>query len=389
MTKRDSPSNSQDVDMSPSDLKRAKVDAWAYPQDEYTLTSELIKNSKFEILYMATRARAETPRLLLEYIGANYVSVTPVEWPKGKADTPFGRLPVLSHIKPDGSIFTVPEVSALTRYLARLAGLTGDTLEEDALVDAVFSCAEQNVLEVLMTEIWTKPDPTAKECAEEAFKKIVPLFDGLERYLEKNGSNGYLLHEKTTYAEFPWYDWMNFFYADYPELMKALVSETVRPACYKLYKRFEANPRLQAYIDGGRWKHRPATPFRGLYSAGFISQDWKRSLEFYTKTLGFECVLNVQPKGCPEDSRYMEFKVDGLDKTKFTVYSHGKSAKHCDTSSGACGISLAVRSVQETHDHLVTKGVEFKVPPTKTPWGYMAQLCDPDGNKLMIDSADE
>lgn len=73
MTKRESPSNSQDVDMSPSDVKKVKVDtiAWAYPQDEYTLTSELIKNSKFEILYMATRARAETPRLLLEYIGVS------------------------------------------------------------------------------------------------------------------------------------------------------------------------------------------------------------------------------------------------------------------------------------------------------------------------------
>ncbi|KAF9959168.1 hypothetical protein BGZ72_010203 [Mortierella alpina] len=394
MTKRESPSNSQDVDMSSSDLsaKKLKVDAaaWAYPQDEYTLTSELIKNSKFEILYMATRARAETPRLLLEYIGAKYVSVAPVDWPKGKADTPFGRLPVLTHIKPDGSIFTIPEVPALTRYLARLAGLTGDTIEEDAVVDALFSCAEENVLEVLMTEVWMKPDPSAKECAEEAFKKFVPLFDGLERYLVKNGSNGYLIREKTTFAEFPWYDWMQFFATDYPEHMKALVSETVRPACYKLYQRFEANPRLQAYIGGGRWKYRPATPFRGLYSAGIISQDWERSLEFYTKTLGFECVLSVQPAGCPEGSRYMEFKVDGQDKTKFTVYSHGKGASaNCEFKPSGCGISLSVRSVQETHDVLVAKGVEFKVPPTKTPWGHMAQFCDPDGNKLTIDCADD
>ncbi|CAO3566868.1 unnamed protein product [Mortierella alpina] len=368
MTKRESPSNSQDVPMSPSEVKKVKVDTWAYPQDEYTLTSELIKNSKFEILYMATRARGETPRLLLEYIGANYVSVTPAAWPKGKADTPFGRLPVLSHIKPDGSIFTVPEVSAMTRYLARLAGLTGDTVEEDATIDAVFSCAEQNVLEVLMAEVWMKPDPTAKGCAEEAFKKFVPLFDGLERYLEKNGSNGYLIREKTTYAEFPWYDWMSYLFSDYSELMNAFVSETVRPACYKLYKRFEANPRIQAYIDGGRWKHRPASPFRGLYSAGFIAQDWERSHEFYTKTLGFVCVLSVQPKGCPEGSRYMEFKVDAQDKTKFTVYSHGESgaSKDCQTT-GACGISLSVRSVQETHDQLVAKGVKFSIPPPKRP----------------------
>ncbi|KAG0208212.1 hypothetical protein BGX28_000739 [Mortierella sp. GBA30] len=385
MTKRnsESPSASQDVDMNLAEntAKKVKVDDadWIYPQDKYTIRSEFLKDSRFEILYMATRARAETPRLLLEYIGATYTSATPVEWPKGKSGTPFGLLPVLTHHKPDGTTFTVPEVPALTRYIARLAGLTGDSIEEEASLDAVFTCAQEDVLNVMFTEVWMKPDPSAKECVETAFEKLTPLFDGLERYLTKNGSNGYLVKEKTTYAEFPWYDWMQHFFEAYKEKMGTFVSETVRPGCYKLFKRLDANPRIRAYIEGGRWEYRPAAPFCGLYSAGVISSDWKRSFEFYNKTLGFECVLNVQPAHCSEGGRYMEFKVNGQEKTKFTVYSHGKDDKQACESKSTCGICFGVRSVQETFDRLVKKGVEFKIPPSKMPWGSMAQLCDPDG----------
>ncbi|KAF9897019.1 hypothetical protein BX616_006334, partial [Lobosporangium transversale] len=37
--------------------------------DEYTIKSDVLRNSRFEILYMPARARAEVPRLILEYVG--------------------------------------------------------------------------------------------------------------------------------------------------------------------------------------------------------------------------------------------------------------------------------------------------------------------------------
>ncbi|KAK3841837.1 MAG: glutathione S-transferase [Linnemannia gamsii] len=328
MTKRESPTpaTTNDVDMAPTDqaTKKQKCaeSAFAYAQDEYKITSDFLKNSQFEVLYMATRARAEVIRHLLEFVGANYKSVTPVEWPAGKKDTPFGVLPVLTHIKPNGDKFVVSEVPALTRYLGRLFGLDGNNIEEDAFLDACLHSACDNVLNVMMTEIWMKPDPKEKANIDKAFEGMAPFFDGLERYLVKNGSNGYLLGEKTTYADFAWFEWIHYFSGEYPEHMKTFISQDHRPATYKMFKRLENNPRISAYIKGGRWEHRPATPLVGMYSAGVMTNDWEKSLEFYHKILGFEVVMNVEVTG-QNGARYMEYFVNSGEKTKFTVYYGG------------------------------------------------------------------
>ncbi|KAF9114417.1 hypothetical protein BGX27_010888 [Mortierella sp. AM989] len=389
MTKRNSVSTldtTNDVDMAVVDQnsKKAKLGhaVYTYPKDEFTIKSDFLKNSRFEILYMATRARAEVPRLLLEYVGATYTSAAPVDWPAGKKETPFGVLPVLTHVKPDGKVLTVPEVPALTRYLGRLFGLSGETLEEDAILDACLHSATDNILNVMVMGIWMKPDPKDKECINTAFEKITPFFDGLESYLVANGSNGYLLGEKTTYAEFPWYDWMDHFFSEYPENMKTFVSETVRPSTYKLYKRFESNPRIRAYIEGGRWEYRPASPVISLYSTGVMVNNWDEAFEFYSKKMELQCLRNVEVGG--DGGRYAEFFVNEQEKTRFTIYSSGKS--DCEIPKHSGGISFTVRSVKETHDRLVKQGVVSKMGPTKMPWGDMAQVSDPDGNVLTLNT---
>lgn len=69
---------------------------------------------------------------------------------------------------------------------------------------------------------------------------------------------------------------MDHFYSEYPAQMTALASETARPGVYKMYKRLETNPRIRAYIAGGRWEYRPASPLINFYSAGVIVSDWER-----------------------------------------------------------------------------------------------------------------
>ncbi|KAG0060810.1 hypothetical protein BGZ89_011956 [Linnemannia elongata] len=387
MTKRQSPTPTatKDVDMTPTDQAAKKVktadSGFTYAQDEYKITCDFLKNSRFEVLYMATRARAEIIRHLLEYVGANYKSVTPVDWPAGKKDTPFGVLPVLTHIKPDGEKFVVSEVPALTRYLGRLFSLAGKNFEEDALLDACLHSACDNVLNVMMMEIWMKPDPKEKANIDKAFQNMAVFFDGLEKYLVKNGSNGYLLGEKTTYPEFAWFEWIHYFSGEYPEHMKTFISQDHRPATFKMFKRLESNPRISAYIKGGRWEHRPATPLEGMYSAGVMTNDWEKSLEFYHKILGFELVMNVEVTG-QNGARYMEYFVNSGEKTKFTVY-YGGPDSNCAGQNKA-GISFGVKDMQGTYDSLVKKGVKFSMPPTKMPWGTMAQMEDPDGNSLTL-----
>ncbi|KAG0285991.1 hypothetical protein BGZ98_005260 [Dissophora globulifera] len=167
-------------------------------------------------------------------------------------------LPVLIHHKSDGSVFKVSEIIAYMRYLAGLFGLRGSNLEEDAILDSCFSCANDSILMAMVLGIWRSSDPKSKENIDNTFEKMTFFFDGMERYLVKNGSNGYLLGQKTTYPEFAWYDWMDYFYEEHADHMNALVSETTRPALYKMYKRLASNPRLRAYVAGGRWEFRSA-----------------------------------------------------------------------------------------------------------------------------------
>lgn len=89
MTKRISPDPSvKDVDMTAADsaVKKAKVDQVDieagfehYPQDQYVI-SEILKKSRFEVVYMATRARAEVIRLMFEFCGVCFFSLL-LNWP--------------------------------------------------------------------------------------------------------------------------------------------------------------------------------------------------------------------------------------------------------------------------------------------------------------------
>ncbi|KAF9431244.1 hypothetical protein BGZ94_005607 [Podila epigama] len=394
MTKRDSTTlASHDVDMAlvdESNLKKVKIDQ-AIAKDVYTIESDFLKNSKFEITYMEARARAETARYLLEYVGAKYTSKAPVNWPGDKSKTPFGVLPVLVHSKPNGDKLEVPESHTLVRYLARLFGLMGDTAEEEAIVDAFYTSAAENIFDTLMTELWLKPNQKDEETIKTCFEKLVPFLDGLEKFLVRNGTNGYVLHEKATYADFCIFDWLDFFFSDYPDNIKPLVSETVRPGLFKLYSRLNSHPRIRAYIDGGRWKFRPSGPLVSMYSAGVNVSDYEKSLEFYTEKVGLTCVLNVRPEGFGERERYIELatEADGSG-TKFTLYSPGttlekfkETYKIPDTPAAAFNVD----NVKEAHDRLVKNGVTFSMGPTNLPWGSMALFSDPDGNSLSITNA--
>lgn len=64
--------------------------------------------------------------------------------------------------------------------------------------------------------------------------------------------------------------------------MKTFISQDHRPATFKMFKRLESNPRISAYIKGGRWEHRPATPLEGMYSAGVMTNDWEKCMYFPT-----------------------------------------------------------------------------------------------------------
>ncbi|KAM3586727.1 hypothetical protein VKS41_001783 [Umbelopsis sp. WA50703] len=102
-------------------------------------------SSSFELYYLKQHGIGLTARILLSLGGFNWTNRYPKNWSEEKASTPFGKLPVLTEHRADGSKFVLAESTAIYRYLARKANLYGDSEEEAALVDQFF-CNWYNIV---------------------------------------------------------------------------------------------------------------------------------------------------------------------------------------------------------------------------------------------------
>ena len=104
-------------------------------------------------------------------------------------------------------------------------------------------------------------------------------------------------------------------------------------------------------------------------------KDLDRSIEFYTKKLGWEKTMDA-PMG--DGTRWV------------TVAPHGAQAALSLTTSrpdqpnakpgGMSGVIFEVEDVYQTQKELSTAGVEFTEPPRNEPWGGWAMFKDSEGN---------
>nr|UUV68071.1 glutathione S-transferase [Dendroctonus rhizophagus] len=93
---------------------------------------------KYKLTYFNGTGRAEPIRYLFAYAGQDYVDyrMKREEWPQLKANTPYGKVPVL---EVDGK--PVAQTNAIARYLAKQFKLQGsddwEILQADSLVEAL------------------------------------------------------------------------------------------------------------------------------------------------------------------------------------------------------------------------------------------------------------
>jgi len=107
--------------------------------------------------------------------------------------------------------------------------------------------------------------------------------------------------------------------------------------------------------------------------------DQDRALKFWTERAGFR-VLTDQPFN--DKQRWIELRL-GSSETRFVLFVFDEQGlKPGMMFNGA----LACDNVEQTHQELVAKGVEFVAPPTKQPWGTFAIFKDPDGNQFVLSS---
>lgn len=112
----------------------------------------------------------------------------------------------------------------------------------------------------------------------------------------------------------------------------------------------------------------------------FISiptSDQDRALAFWTEKVGFH-VLTDQPMG--EEKRWIELGIKSAETRVILFPMDGRKDRAGSMFDGA----FACDDVGATYRQLKDRGVEFKTPPTKQPWGEYMVMKDPDGNEFLI-----
>ncbi|HXE57760.1 MAG TPA: VOC family protein [Gemmatimonadales bacterium] len=108
-------------------------------------------------------------------------------------------------------------------------------------------------------------------------------------------------------------------------------------------------------------------------------RDQDRALESYTTRLGFDLVTD-QPMG--EGRRWIELRI-GRAETRFVLFT---PTGHEDRVGGVFNGAFATDNVERTYEALKARGVEFKAPPEKQPWGTYAIFRDSEGNEFVLSS---
>jgi catechol 2,3-dioxygenase-like lactoylglutathione lyase family enzyme len=109
--------------------------------------------------------------------------------------------------------------------------------------------------------------------------------------------------------------------------------------------------------------------------------DQNKSLEFYTKKLGFTLVID-EPFNNASDSRWIELKPP-QGQTRIVLL---KAEKHDARVGRLSNIVFTTDDVEKTYFDLKTRGVQFKEPPNKQHWGMFTQFVDLDGNTFVLAS---
>jgi predicted enzyme related to lactoylglutathione lyase len=116
-----------------------------------------------------------------------------------------------------------------------------------------------------------------------------------------------------------------------------------------------------------------------LKFASIPCRDQDAALKFWTEKVGFRVVTD-QPMG---DQRWIELALPNAPTGIVLFTPEG----HEDRIGGFFNGSFACDDVEATYRQLLERGVEFRDPPAKQPWGTYAVFKDPEGNQFVMGSA--
>ncbi|HEX5263338.1 MAG TPA: VOC family protein [Phenylobacterium sp.] len=115
-----------------------------------------------------------------------------------------------------------------------------------------------------------------------------------------------------------------------------------------------------------------------LKFASVACRDQDAALKFWTEKMGFRVVTD-QPLG---NQRWIELAIAGSQTGLVLFTPEGQEDRIGTFFNG----SFACDDVEATYRQLTARGVEFKGPPEKQPWGSFAIFKDPEGTEFVLGS---
>lgn len=120
-------------------------------------------------------------------------------------------------------------------------------------------------------------------------------------------------------------------------------------------------------------------PIRLLKFAGIPVRDQDRALAFWTEKMGLR-VATDQRMG--PGQRWIELLIPGAE-TRLVLYTPDG---HQDRVGTFFNGSFETADVDQAYEEMKARGVEFRSPPRKEPWGTSAMFLDSEGNQFVLSS---
>jgi catechol 2,3-dioxygenase-like lactoylglutathione lyase family enzyme len=104
--------------------------------------------------------------------------------------------------------------------------------------------------------------------------------------------------------------------------------------------------------------------------------DQEQAKSFYVDTLGFELLVDNTWR---EGMRWSEVAPEGSTTSLMLVTWQAGMLPGMHRV-----VVMDTDEIQTVHRELVSRGIDFELPPTETPRGTQAMFRDPDGNALLL-----
>ncbi|KAF9971659.1 hypothetical protein BGZ73_005388 [Actinomortierella ambigua] len=286
----------------------------------------------------------------------------------------------LKHTKGDGTIFQLEDVTIITRYLAHLLDLCGNSVEDEATLDMLFTKVD-DILKRWLSDVYSKPCPRDKEVFDKFLSGATPALEALERSLTTNLYDGYFLGKRTTYVDLAYYGLIALFMQSYPKSTSTFFTRFTFPLTLKLVERLQSHSRVASILaKSSPWSHHTSSRVLALHDVGFSVTNIPQAYQFYTDTFGFLCVKKDMALGIPSGS--LEFELpNSTTKLKLTYLA---SNVRGSPSVGQGPFTLAVNDVRSMVADLSAKSMMIHTSPQSQSWGTMAKICDPFNNVITI-----